>query len=260
MGFNLKHKPFDDIRVRQAINYAIDKQELIDGVLLGLGEPVASPYKPGTRWSNPALKPYPYDPAKAKALLKAAGFVDTNGDGILEKDGKPFSFEILTTNKERETSAVLIQRRLKDVGIQVNVRMLEWASFLGRFIEPREFDAVILGWGLGLDPDQYSIWHSSQQGAKQFNFVGYNNPKVDQLLEQGRLELDPDKRQKIYHEFAKTLLEDSPIVYLSAGYGLTAVHKRVEGIDNPAPSAGIGHNTQEWYIPNQYARNEITEH
>ena len=260
MGFNLKHKPFDDIRVRQAINYAIDKQELIDGVLLGLGEPVASPYKPGTRWSNPALKPYPYDPAKAKALLKAAGFVDTNGDGILEKDGKPFSFEILTTNKERETSAVLIQRRLKDVGIQVNVRMLEWASFLGRFIEPREFDAVILGWGLGLDPDQYSIWHSSQQGAKQFNFVGYNNPKVDQLLEQGRLELDPDKRQKIYHEFAKTLLEDSPIVYLSAGYGLTAVHKRVEGIDNPAPPAGIGHNTQEWYIPNQYARNEITEH
>lgn len=260
MGFNLKHKPFDDIRVRQAINYAIDKQEIIDGVLLGLGEPVASPYKPGTRWSNPALKPYPYDPAKAKALLKAAGFVDTNGDGILEKDGKPFSFEILTTNKERETSAVLIQRRLKDVGIQVNVRMLEWASFLGRFIEPREFDAVILGWGLGLDPDQYSIWHSSQQGAKQFNFVGYNNPKVDQLLEQGRLELDPDKRQKIYHEFAKTLLEDSPIVYLSAGYGLTAVHKRVEGIDNPAPPAGIGHNTQEWYIPNQYARNEITEH
>jgi len=261
MGFNLKRKPFDDVRVRLAINYAIDKQEIIDGVLLGLGEPVASPYKPGTRWSNPMLKPYPYDPSKAKALLKEAGFADTNGDGILEKDGKPFSFEILTNqNKEREMSAVLIQRRLKEVGIQVNIRALEWASFLGRFIEPREFDAVILAWSLSLDPDQYSIWHSSQQAAKQFNFVGYNNPKVDKLLEAGRLELDPDKRQKIYHEFAKILLEDSPIVYLSAGYGLTAVHKRIKGIDNPAPPAGIGHNTQEWYIPNKYARNEISNH
>jgi peptide/nickel transport system substrate-binding protein len=261
LGFNLKRKPFDDVRVRQAINYAIDKQEVIDGVLLGLGEPVASPYKPGTRWSNPALKPYPYDPVKAKALLKAAGFVDTNGDGILEKDGKPFSVEILTNqNKEREMSAVLIQRRLKEVGIQVSIRSLEWASFLGRFVEPREFDVVMLGWSLGLDPDQYNIWHSSQQGPKQFNFIGYSNPKVDQLLEEGRLELDLDKRQKIYHEFAKILLEDSPIVYLSAGYGLTAVHKRVKGIDNPAPPAGIGYNTHNWYIPSQYARNEISDH
>ena len=261
LGFNLKRKPFDDVRVRQAINYAIDKQEVIDGVLLGLGEPVASPYKPGTRWSNPALKPYPYDPVKAKALLKAAGFVDTNGDGVLEKDGKPFSVEILTNqNKEREMSAVLIQRRLKEVGIQVSIRSLEWASFLGRFVEPREFDVVMLGWSLGLDPDQYNIWHSSQQGPKQFNFIGYSNPKVDQLLEEGRLELDLDKRQKIYHEFAEILLEDSPIVYLSAGYGLTAVHKRIKGIDNPAPPAGIGYNTYDWYIPSQYARNEISDH
>jgi peptide/nickel transport system substrate-binding protein len=260
LGFNLKRKPFDDLRVRQAINYAINKQEIIDGVLLGLGEPVASPYKPGTRWSNPALKPYPYDPNKAKLLLKEAGFTDKNNDGILDKDGKPFSFEILTTNKEREMSAVLIQRRLKEVGIEVHIRMLEWASFLGRFIEPREFDAIVLGWGLGLDPDQYSIWHSSQQSAKQFNFIGYNNPKVDHLLEAGRLELDPDKRMKIYHEFAKILLEDSPIVYLSAGYGLNAIHKRVQGISNPAPPAGIGHNTYEWFIPHEYVRTEISEH
>ena len=261
LGFNLKRKPFDDVRVRQAINYAIDKQEIIDGVLLGLGEPVASPYKPGTRWSNPTLKPYVYNPEKAKTLLKTAGFTDTDGDGILEKDGKPFSFEILTNqNKEREMSAVLIQRRLKEVGIQVSIRSLEWASFLGRFVEPREYDAVMLGWSLGLDPDQYNIWHSSQQGPKQFNFIGYNNPKVDKLLEEGRLELDLDKRQKIYHEFAKILLEDSPIVYLSAGYGLTAVHKRVKGIANPAPPAGIGYNTYDWYIPSKYARNEMSDH
>jgi len=261
LGFNLKRKPFDDIRVRQAINYAINKQEIIDGVLLGLGEPVASPYKPGTRWSNPLLKPYPYDPNKARALLKAAGYADRDGDGILDKDGKPFRFEILTNqNKEREMTGVLIQRRLKEIGIDANIRVLEWASFLGRFIKPKEFDVVVLGWSLSLDPDQYSIWHSSQQGPGQFNFISYNNPRADQLLEAGRLELDADKRMKIYHEFSKILLDDSPIVYLSAGYGLSAIHKRVRGISNPAPPAGISHNTYEWYIPKAYARSEMSEH
>jgi peptide/nickel transport system substrate-binding protein len=261
MGFNLKHKPFDDVRVRRAINYAIDKQEIIDGVYLGLGINIASPYKPGTRWSNPALTPYPYDPAKARSLLKEAGFTDSNGDGILERDGKPFSFEIITNqNKEREKSAVLIQRRLKEVGIDVQIRAIEWASFISRFIKTGDFDVVVLGWGLGLDPDQYNIWHSSQQAPGQFNFIGYNNPKVDKLLEQGRLELNPDKRMEVYHQFSATLLEDSPIIYLSAGYGLTAIHKRVKGIDDPAPPAGIGHNSQDWYIPKSLRRNEISAH
>lgn len=257
LGFNLKHKPFDDIRVRKAINYAINKQEIIDGVYLGLGINIASPYKPGTRWSNPDLQPYPYDPNKAKVLLKEAGFVDTNGDGILERDGKPFAFEIITNqNKEREKSAVLIQRRLKDIGIDVQIRAIEWASFISRFIKTGDFDAVVLGWSLGLDPDQFNIWHSTQNQPGQFNFIGYNNPQIDKLLEQGRVELDADKRMAIYHEFAKVLLEDSPIIYLSAGYGLTAIHKRVKGIDSPAPPAGIGYNSQEWYIPSPLRRTE----
>ncbi len=259
LGFNLKHKPFDDIRVRQAINYAIDKQELIDGVLLGLGEPVSSPYKPGTRWSNPYLRPYAYNPEKALELLKQAGFEDHDGDGTLDKDGKALAFEILTNqNPERVMSAVLIQRRLKEIGINVTIRQLEWASFVGRFIKTGDFDVVVLGWSLSLDPDQFGIWHSSQNKPGQFNFINYSNPEVDKLLEQGRLELDPDKRMKIYHEFAKILLEDSPIVYLYAGYGLPAIHKRVKGIDNPAPPAGIGHNSYEWYIPQPLRRNEMS--
>ncbi len=259
LGFNLKHKPFDDKRVRLAINYAIDKQEIIDGVYLGLGINIASPYKPGTRWSSPNLKPYPYDPAKARALLKEAGFADSNGDGILERDGKPFSFEMITNqNKEREKSAVLIQRRLKEVGIDVQIRAIEWASFISRFIKTGDFDVVVLGWSLGLDPDQYNIWHSSQQAPGQFNFIGYNNPVADKLLEQGRLELNPDRRMKIYHEFSKVLLEDSPIVFLSAGYGLTAIHKRVKGIETPAPPAGIGYNSETWYIPESLRREYIS--
>ena len=259
LGFNLKKSPFDDVRVRKAINYAIDKQEIIDGVYLGLGIAIASPYKPGTRWSNPQLTPYPYDPQQARQLLAEAGFKDSNGDGIVERDGKALSFEILTNNgnKEREKTVVIIQRRLKEVGIDVRVRTIEWASFISRFIKTGDFQAVVLGWGLGLDPDQYNIWHSSQQAPGQFNFIGYHNAQVDALLEQGRREFDPDKRQQIYHAFAKALYEDSPIVYLSAGYGLTAIHKRVQGILNPVPPAGVGYDSQNWYIPLPLRRTQI---
>lgn len=261
LGFNLKRKPFDDIRVRKAINYAIDKQEIIDGVYLGLGINIASPYKPGTRWSNPKIKPYPYDIKKARTLLASAGYQKMNEDGILlDTKGKPLAFEIITNNgnKEREYTAVIIQRRLKEIGIQVSIRTIEWASFIKQFINTGDFDVVILGWGLGLDPDQYSIWHSSQQAPGQFNFIGYENPTVDKLLEQGRTELNPDKRTKIYHAFAKTLLEDSPIVYLSAGYGLTAMHKRVQGVVKPIPAAGVSYDDHLWYIPQSYRRNQIT--
>ena len=259
LGFNLKHSPFNDLKVRQAINYALDKQEIIDGVLLGLGEPVASPYKPGTRWSDKNLHPYPYDKNQALKLLHEAGFNDSNHDGILDKDGKSFTFEILTNqNKQREMTAVLIQRRLKDIGIDVKIRVIEWASFVNQFIKTGDFDAVILGWSLSLDPDQYNIWHSSQQKSGQFNFIGYNNKEVDELLEEGRTELSADKREKIYHAFSKILLKESPIIYLYAGYGLTAMNKRIKGIESPAPPAGISYNSYEWFIPSSLRRNEIT--
>jgi len=259
LGFNLNKKPFDDKRVRQAINYAINKEEVIKGVLLGLGEPISSPYKPGTRWNNPSLKPYAYSPKKALSLLKEAGY-KMSGNNFLVKEGKALEFEIITNqNKQREMTAVLIQRRLKEIGIKVSIRVIEWASFVNRFIKTGNFDVVVLGWSLSLDPDQYNIWHSSQQGPGQFNFVGYHNEKVDLLLEKGRRELDLDKREKIYHEFSKHLLEDSPIVYLYAGYGLTAVNKRIKGIKMPAPPAGIYHNSYNWYIPKSLRRNEFTD-
>lgn len=259
LGFNLKRAPFNDVRVRKAINYAIDKQEIIDGVYLGLGIAIASPYKPGTRWSHPTLQPYGFDPTKAKQLLAAAGYADSDGDGLLDRQGKTLSFEILTNlgNKQREKTAVIIQRRLKEVGIDVRIRTLEWASLLTNFIKPGDFDAVVMGWGLGLDPDQYTIWHSSQQNPGQFNFIGYNNPEVDRLLEQGRLEFDPEKRMHIYHQFAQVLYDDSPLVYLSAGYGLTAIHKRVQGIANPVPPAGVSYDNQRWYLPPPLRRHQI---
>jgi peptide/nickel transport system substrate-binding protein len=259
LGFNLKKEPFNDKRVRKALNFAIDKNEIIKGVLLGLGEPLSSPYKPGTRWNNTKLKPYPYDSNRALALLNQAGF-KKNKDGLLERNGKTLRFEILTNqNKQREMTAVIIQRRLKEIGVDVSIRVIEWASFINQFIKTGDFDVVVLGWSLSLDPDQYNIWHSTQQGPGQFNFLGYENKRVDNLLERGRLELDVTKREKIYHEFSDILLDDSPIIYLYAGYGLSAINKRVRGIKKPAPPAGIYHNSYDWFIPKILRRNEISD-
>ena len=256
-GFNLKKRPFDDINVRKAISLAIDRQEIIDGVLLGLGEEITSPYKPGTYWENKNIKKLSFNPEKAKELLENSGYRLNNN--IYEKDGIPLSFEILTNqNKQREMTAVLIQRRLQDIGIDVSIRVIEWASFVNRFIKTGEFQAVVLGWSLSLDPDQYSIWHSSQQGPGQFNFIGYSNKTVDDLLEKGRRELNKEKRKAIYDEFSSILYEDQPIVYLYAGYGLSAIHKKIKGVKKLSPPAGIYHNDYEWFVPTKFRRNEMS--
>ena len=256
-GFNLKKRPFDDINVRKAISLAIDRQEIIDGVLLGLGEEITSPYKPGTYWENKNIKKLSFNPEKAKELLENSGYRLNNN--IYEKDVIPLSFEILTNqNKQREMTAVLIKRRLQDIGIDASIRVIEWASFVNRFIKTGEFQAVVLGWSLSLDPDQYSIWHSSQQGPGQFNFIGYSNKTVDNLLEKGRQELNKEKRKAIYNYFSSILYDDQPIIYLYAGYGLSAIHKKIKGVKKLSPPAGIYHNDYEWFVPNKFRRNEMS--
>ena len=257
-GFNLKKKPFDDLNIRKAISYAINKEEIINGVLLGLGEEITSPYKPGTYWENRSINKISFDVSKSRELLEKSGY-QLNANNIYEKDGKPLAFEILTNqNKQREMTAVLIQRRLQDIGIDVSIRVIEWASFVNRFIKTGEFEAVVLGWSLSLDPDQYSIWHSSQDGPGQFNFIGYNNPRVDTLLENGRKELKNEKRKQIYDEFSKIIYDEQPIIYLYAGYGLTAIHKKIKGVKKITPPAGVFHNDYEWYIPKKFRRNEMS--
>ncbi|MFC1536706.1 peptide-binding protein [Pseudomonadota bacterium] len=257
LGFNLTRKPFDDLRVRQALAFAIDRQELVDGVLMGLGETIATPYKPGTYWVNDKLKPRPFNVKKAKSLLAEAGWRDNDGDGILDRDGRPFSFTILTNNgnKQRADTATIIQHRLKTVGIKVNVRLVEWSAFIENFINKRNFEAVLLGWSLSPDPDQYNIWHSSQTGARQFNFLTYNNPKVDEALIAATQTFDKAERKKHYDIVQQEIYNDVPMVFLYAPYSLPAMHKRIHGID-PAP-AGIGHNSEKWYVPQEMQKYRV---
>ncbi len=257
LGFNLKRAPFDDIRVRQALAYAIDRQELVEGVLLGLGEIIASPYKPGTRWVNESLKPRDFNIEKATQLLAEAGWVKDAQTKMVSKHGQPLSFTILTNNgnKKRADTATIIQQRLKQIGIQVNIRLVEWSAFIENFINKRDFDAVILGWSLSPDPDQYSIWHSSQTGERQFNFLSYANPKVDEALEQARLTFDLDEQKQWYDIMQQEIYNDVPLVFLYAGHALVAIDKRIKGVE-VAP-AGIGHNSEFWYVPKALQRRSI---
>ena len=258
LGFNLTRAPFNDPLVRQALAFAIDRQELVDGVLLGLGEPLAAPYKPGTYWVNEKLKTRPYNIEKAKELLAKAGWKDSDGDGVLDRDGKPFKFTILTNNgnKQRADTATIIQHRLKNVGVKVEVRLVEWSAFIENFINKRNFEAVLLGWSLSPDPDQYNIWHSSQTGERQFNFLTYNNPKVDEALIAATRTFDKAERKKHYDIVQEEIYKDVPMVFLYAPYSLPVMHKRIHGID-PAP-AGIGHNSEKWFVPQDMQKYKVS--
>ena len=249
MGYNLKNPLFTDKRVRQAIAHAVNRVEMIDGVLLGLGKPATGPYKPGTWAHNPNVRDYPYDPAKATALLAEAGWKDLNGDGVLEKDGRPFAFEIITNqgNEIRAKCAEIIQRRLAEVGIKVKIRVVEWAAFVKDFINKRKFDATILGWTIPMEPDLYDVWHSSKTGPEELNFISYKNAEVDALIEKGRETFDQSVRKRCYDRIQEILAEEQPYLFLYVPDALPIVHARFRGVE-VAP-LGIGHNFIKWYVP-----------
>ncbi|MFN3921113.1 MAG: peptide-binding protein [Caldimicrobium sp.] len=249
VGYNLRDPLFKDKRVRQALCYAIDKEKVVKGALLGQGIPAYGPYKPDAWFYNPAIeKSCSYNPKMAIKLLEEAGF-RRGKDGLWYKGGRPFVFTILTNqgNLSRLLAAQIIQQDLAKIGIQVNIRVMEWTTLIHQFIDKRQFQAVILGWTSGPDPDLYDIFHSSKIDSPGLNFIGYKNPEVDKLLEEGRYTLDREKRKKIYFKLQEILAEDQPYTFLYIPMSLEAIHKRFRGIK---PSAiGIGYNIEKWWVP-----------
>jgi len=232
LGFNLANPKFADRRVRQALAYATDKQQLVGLIFRGLASPAYAPSAPVSWAYSDKVPRFDYDPEKAKRLLKEAG-----------KENLEFTILVNQGNKEREKAAVILQQQYKKVGVKVNVRVLEWSALL-KIVnaprDPKDFEAVIMGWSLGLDPDAYSIWHSSQY-PKGFNFVNYRNAEVDKLLEQGRTTIARNQRRDIYRKLWNLIAADQPYIFLWYPKTVSGIRERVGGLSKPGPAGMFLH-------------------
>ena len=217
MEMNVNQAPFDDVRVRQAMNYAVDKDLLVEAIYEGRAEALPGPLSPYNNYVNKSLAPYPYDPDKALALLEEAGWTDSDDDGMLDKDGEPFAFTIDTLEPWRPL-AEAVASMFRDIGIDANVRFWEY-SVVKPMLQAGERMAWLDDWGdSAFDPVGHfeAKWHGPVEGQPygRGNWSGYDNERVNELTKQGETTPDPADRQTIYDEAQQIVFDEAPAVFL----------------------------------------------
>ena len=229
IGYNQRRPLFQDVRVRKALGMAIDVNSIIQYVLYGEGKRSAGPYYSNTPYADPNLKPLPFDPQGALALLAEVGW-KKNARGMLEKDGKPLEFTLVTNNGNPQRKAIMTiaQEAWRKLGIDCKIQAFEWTVFLEDFVEHNNFDAVVLAWGGGdINPDKYAIWHSSQTHDYELNHAGYQNAKADDLIARIRVEYDPEKQVQLTRELDRTIAADQPYTFLYEPLRPIVLDKRI---------------------------------
>lgn len=228
IGYNMRNPLFADKDVRVALGMAIDINPIIQYILYGEGERVTGPYPKITDWYDPSVKPLPYDPKEALVILNAKGW-RKNADGWLEKDGKIFEFNLITNsgNPVRKNILTIAQESWRKIGIKCNTQLFEWAVFLKDFVNALKYDALVLGWSMGIDPDLYQIWHSSQIGPRQLNFVGYKNAEADRLITRIRREYDRSKQITMARKLHRMIARDQPYTFLYVAKSTQLLDKKI---------------------------------
>jgi ABC-type transport system substrate-binding protein len=228
IGYNMRRKPFDDPRVRRALGMAIDVDKIIKYVLYGQAERITGPFVKQTDYYNHRIEPLPYDPQGALKLLAEAGW-KRNKDGWLEKDGKRFQFTLISNsgNDQRKAVLTIAQDAWKQIGIDCRTDLLEWAVFVQERIDKADFDAVVLGWQMGIDPDLYQIWHSSQSHPYQLNFVGFKNPQADDLIIKIRQEYEHGRQVAYCHKLHELIAREQPYTFLYVNKWTAVLDKRI---------------------------------
>lgn len=229
LGFNCKKAPFTDPKVRQALAYAVNKDEIIKLALGGIGIPAFAPLPPSLPGFDASLKSYElgYDPKKAQALLQEAGF-KVSANGGWEKDGQPLKGILLTSNRApNDAIATLLQSQFKAIGVATEIQTLDSKAVMDATTQGK-FDLLVWRYDWN-DPDALNIYLGTDRIGNT-NRVAYSNPKVDELLAQGAHELDATKRKQLYVEAQKIILQDAPWQPLYVPLDVLAVSKRFDGI------------------------------
>ena len=228
IGYNLRREPFNDRRVRTALGMAIDVNKIIQYVLFSQGEQITGPFPKQTDYYNAAVKPPPYDPKGALKLLEEAGW-KRNREGWLEKNGKRLQFTLITNNGNDLRKAILtvVQDEWRKIGIDVRTDLLEWAVFIQERVDKADFDALVLGWSMGIEPDLFQIWHSSQTNPFQLNFVGFKNDEADDLIVKIRQEYDHERQVAYCHQLHEIIAREQPYTFLYVTKWTAVLDKRI---------------------------------
>lgn len=230
--FNVKSKLLEDNKTRKALAYAVDKQKILQEILNSEGQLVESPILPGFLGYNPDVKKYSFNLEEAKNLLEQAGWQDTNGDGIREKEGLKLEFNLLTVDKSLYgRTAQIICDGWKDLGVNVEVIIYDSKILQQDYINLRNYDALLYGENLGRDPDPYPYWHSTQAEGSGLNLSSFSENSVDEILEEARQSVDCNFRSLKYMEFQNIIVEEVPAIFLFNPNYIYGVSEKVKGID-----------------------------
>lgn len=243
---------FKDRAVRTAVACGIDKQRIVQTVLGGQGAPGRGAISPAS-WAYDSQYPgYAFDPKRAESILETAGWRDTDGDGIREKDGAPLSFVILTNdNRRRIRAGELVAEDLRRIGLKVEVQAVGWGDLLKEYISPHKFTAAIAEqWMLTVDPDVFTLWHSSQIESPGLNFSSASNPRMDELLDEAKSTIDRATRKQLYSQFQATWMDEAPAVVLYYPAFTWAISRNVKDVKLGYLVDGSSRfrNVAEWYM------------
>ncbi|WGS85206.1 ABC transporter substrate-binding protein [Methylomonas sp. UP202] len=242
---------FADKRVRQAMTYLTDTGRIIKDVFLGYAESAVSPFGNASKQHAAALQPYQANLDKAKALLKEAGYEDRNKDGVLEDQaGQAFEFKLTYFQANEDTSRMVLL--LKDLYAKAGVKLVpfpqEWPVMLEN-LDKKDFDAITLGWTSSIETDLYQAFHSSQAISKGDNFIGYQNPELDKLIDEARRTVDEAKRMPLWQQAERILYEDQPYTFLMRRKSLLFVDKRIHNLQMTKLGLNLGSLPLENYVP-----------
>jgi len=242
---------FADKRVRQAMTYLVDRDVMIRDIYLGYAEPAISPFSPRSKQHDPALTPRKQDVAKAKELLKAAGYEDRDNDGLLEDEaGEAFSFKLMYAEGSDDTKrlVLLFKDMFAKAGVQLVPDPTEWSVMIER-LDQKNFDATVLGWTSGLETDVYQMFHSSQTKTNGNNFINYISPKLDALIEKARVEVDETKRMAIWQQSEAVFYDEQPYTFLKRSKSLVFIDKRVKNLELTKMGLNLNFQPYEIYVP-----------